>query len=65
MNTPKIKKLEIGGHCFVRRPEGSFPGRVVDIREGWVRIAGKGSIVDTIFNEWFPIQSKCLAVEPT
>jgi hypothetical protein len=59
----KTKQLEIGGHCFVRRPEGSFAGRVADLREGWARIIGKGSIVDTTFDEWFPIQSKCLTVE--
>ena len=60
----KTKQLEVGGHCFVRRPESSFPGRVVDLRDGWVRVSGSGSIVDTIFDEWFPIRSKCLTVEP-
>ena len=59
----KNTKLEIGSHCFVRRPEGSFAGRVADLREGWARIVGKGSIVDTTFDEWFPLKSKCCNVE--
>lgn len=60
----KIKQLEIGKPCFVYRPETSFAGMVVDLRAGWVRVTGAGSIHGTIYNEWFPIASKRLSVEP-
>jgi hypothetical protein len=60
----KKSNLEIGGHCFVRRPEGSFAGRVAELREGWGRIVGKGSIADTTFDEWFPIESKLQSINP-
>jgi hypothetical protein len=58
------KQLTVGGHCFIRRPETSFSGTVFELRTDWARVIGKGSIVDTHFNEWFPIKSKCCNVEP-
>jgi len=60
----QAKQLEIGGNCFVHRPESSFSGVVVDLREGWAHVIGKGGIEDTHFNEWFPITSPSLSVEP-
>ena len=58
----KNRQLKIGQRALVNRPESYFGGVVRDLREGWVRVAGLGSIADTIFDEWFPIRSKCLNV---
>lgn len=57
------RQLTLGGHCFVLRPETSFSGNVAAMRDGWVRVIGKGSIQDTYFDEWFPIKSHSLNVE--
>ena len=59
MNPEPFKKDQ---HVFVFRPNDSFPGMVVDYRPGWVRVMGKGSIADTYFNEWFPVDSERLKV---
>lgn len=53
----KKPELKIGGHCFVYRPESSFSGVVTDIHTNWVKVAGAGSQTETLFHEWFPIDS--------
>ena len=60
----KPKQLEIGGNCFVVRPDQSFPGRVAQLRPGWVRVVGKGEHEKTVVDEWFPVRSKALTVTP-
>lgn len=56
------KQLTIGQHCFVHRPDGTFPGIVMDIYKDRVRVAG--GIPNLRYDEWFPIKCKLLTVEP-
>jgi hypothetical protein len=58
------KTLQIKGKCFVHRPNGSFSGTVADMRSGWVRIVGKGSVPDCCFDEWFPTEAKLIVIRP-
>lgn len=71
-------ELAIGKNCFVRREDGmspaaSFPGIVTELREGWVRVTGRGdyewdgddgNVHRTWFDEWFRIDSPCVNVNP-
>lgn len=60
------KTLEIGGNCFVRRPNDSFAGIVMELSEKYVRVMGKGdhewsdekgTTRSSYFDEWFPKDS--------
>lgn len=62
------KELEVGQPCFVRRPNASFSGVVLELYDGWVRVAGRG---DHEFDEghrcsrleeFFPIDSRMVSV---
>jgi len=61
---PIITELKVGQRCYVHRPENKFEGKVSELRTGWARVFGKGSILDTHFDEWFPIISKSVWIEP-
>jgi hypothetical protein len=65
--------LEIGKNCFVRLPTHSFPGIVMELREGWVRVAGRGDcewdgddgcVHSSRFDDWFKIDAACVQVKP-
>lgn len=60
----KIKPtLKIGGRAFVTRSDHKFSGIIIDMRENWIRIAGEGRVSGSLFDEWFPLNSKSITVK--
>lgn len=53
-----------GSHVFVKLPNETFRGRVVDIQHNWARVAGRGSNEKTVFDEWFCVDSAKVKVVP-
>lgn len=54
--------MKLGTKVRIQRPETSFTGDIIGIRENWIRVTGKGSIAGTTFDEWFPLHAQKILI---
>lgn len=58
--------LNLKDHVFITLGDAQpFPGTVIELRPGWVRVTGRGSVEGSYFDSWFPESSPSVKIKPS